>query len=415
MAKTEYEIIWKKGGWFEKGHFALVPKKSFGDKAGEALIGYLLIIAVFLFILSVILLSAPIWVVILGYQMVREKRYYSGFTSLFALGYFYMDISKKWVSSFLFFGYNDSEGKFSEGLFNLEYLHYLEIANIVSTGLGIGYIIDAVLISQYGKKFKDDRITTPQLAVYILPMLLCFFVSKSNLIKNNFHTEVAVSNESSEINDIDNKFVEVGNSEDTIKNQIDSTNYAYPNDTIERYTILKRISVYRGKPNTFCIQDTLSKKYGIVDKDGKVILPLEYDGVDDGIIDGKIQYGPMDYFYEDYMIVCKNGKYGTIDPNYNISIPFIYDEIDKFRNDEVAYCKRNGKWGMIDKKGKTIIAFKYDNAMTYGGVGMLKGYAVFKNGKNWGLIDMNENVIIDFLYNYPDEINSEAKKLGISW
>lgn len=410
MAKTEYEIIWKKGGWFEKGHFALVPKKAFGDKAGEALIGYLLIVAVVLFILSIILLTSPVWIVILGYQMIREKRYYAGLASLFALGYFYVDVSKKWLTSLLFFGYTDSEGKFTEGLFSLKYLQYLETMNIIAVGLGIGYIIDDILISQYGKKFKDDRVTMPQIFVYLLPMLLCFFVSKSNLIKNNFPTEVSVSNESTEINDIDNKFVEAGNSEDTIKNQIDSTNYAYPNDIPEKYTTLKRISVYRGKPNTFCVQDTISKKYGIIDNDGRIILPIEYDGVEIGMKDGELLYGPMDYFYVDYMIVSKAGKYGVIDNNYDIQIDFIYDEINKFRSDNITYAKLDGKWGIIDKKGNAFIKFKYDG-VSYAP----NGYAIFKKGISWGLIDIDENIVIDFLFNNPNDVYIEAKKLGIKW
>lgn len=183
MAKTEYDIVWKKGGWFEDGHFALVPKKSFGDKAGEALIGYVLILALLLFVFSLIALTSPLWIVIIGFQMVREKRYYTGIISLLALGYFYLDIKKQWITSFLFFGYTNDKGEIVNGLLNPKYLEHFEMINLIAVGLGLAYVIDAVLISKYGKKFNDDRITTPQLVIYFGGMVIGFLLSSSMKIE----------------------------------------------------------------------------------------------------------------------------------------------------------------------------------------------------------------------------------------
>lgn len=195
MAKTEYDIVWKKGGWFEDGHFTLVPKKSFGDKAGEALIGYVLMLAVLLFVFSLIALTSPLWITIIGFQMVREKRYYAGIISLFALGYFYLDIKKQWITSFLFFGYTDDKGEFVNGLLNPKYLEYFEMINLIAVGLGLAYVIDAVLISKYGKKFNDDRITTPQLVIYFVPMIICFLLSISMKIEGQVINGKAVEEE----------------------------------------------------------------------------------------------------------------------------------------------------------------------------------------------------------------------------
>lgn len=183
MAKTEYDIVWKKGGWFEDGHFALVPKKSLSDKAGEALIGYILMLAILLFVFSLIALTAPLWIVIIGFQMVREKRYYAGIISLLAMGYFYLDIKKQWITSFLFFGYTNDKGEIVNGLLNPKYLEHFEMINLIAVGLGLAYVIDTVLISKYGKKFNDDRITTPQLVIYFGGMVLGFLLSTSTKIE----------------------------------------------------------------------------------------------------------------------------------------------------------------------------------------------------------------------------------------
>ena len=42
-----------------------------------------------------------------------------------------------------------------------------------------------------------------------------------------------------------------------------------------------------------------------------------------------------------------NDKWGIIDKNVNVIVPFIFDDIE-FINDEVAFAKYNGKYGIID-------------------------------------------------------------------
>lgn len=180
-----YDIIWKKGSWFEKGGWVLKPRKSASEKAGETIVIYLILGAILFLILSIIVLTLPIWSVLIGLQMVREKRYIAGIISVCALGYFFIDINNQWLTSFIFTGNYNSEGEFSEGFFGLKNLEYLQKINLIAVGLGIGYIFDGVLISKYGKKYNDNRITKSQIIIYLFPVIMFSFFLMSDISYSN--------------------------------------------------------------------------------------------------------------------------------------------------------------------------------------------------------------------------------------
>ncbi|MDO4700882.1 MAG: WG repeat-containing protein [Moraxella sp.] len=84
-------------------------------------------------------------------------------------------------------------------------------------------------------------------------------------------------------------------------------------------------------------------KYGFVNKDGKVIIPLQYDGASD--------------FSEGVAAVKKNGKYGYIDKNGKAVIAFQYDYAGGFQNGQAQVGARDGKtpyYFYIDKAGKVL-------------------------------------------------------------
>ena len=92
-----------------------------------------------------------------------------------------------------------------------------------------------------------------------------------------------------------------------------------------------------------------NKKYGIVDLDNKIILPIEYDEISNWT-----EYGPRISKF-----IVKNGKTGLIDENtFKITVPPVYDEF-KYING-LIFAKKNNKAGIIDEKGKVICPFIYD-------------------------------------------------------
>lgn len=92
-----------------------------------------------------------------------------------------------------------------------------------------------------------------------------------------------------------------------------------------------------------------NKKYGIINIDKNVILPLEYDEISNWT-----EYGPRHSKF-----IVKNGKTGLIDhKSFKITIPPIYD---KFRYlNGLIFAKKESKAGIINEEGKALCDFIYD-------------------------------------------------------
>lgn len=184
-------------------------------------------------------------------------------------------------------------------------------------------------------------------------------------------------------------------------------------------------------------------KWGFIDKNGEVIVPIEYIFVNDynegfagviltkeildektnvlkkvlkwGFIDGKgnviipFLYDTAESFHEGLVGVVLNHKIGFIDKIGKVVIPFVYDYRSEMRFDKNGLVPvfQNNKHGVINKLGQTVLPFQYDNFIVY--YNTLAPYEksipnlyawVILNGK-WGGIDINGKPIIPIEFNYP--------------
>lgn len=129
--------------------------------------------------------------------------------------------------------------------------------------------------------------------------------------------------------------------------------------------------------------------YGVVDNDGTVYIPVEYDQIEfekegreykDNIYKckKKEKWGlvsstngillPCEYSSIEgngIWRTCKSGKYGYVQLNGTSSIttliPCIYESLGKYSVDSYIHATLKGKKGMIDSKNKIIIPFEYSN------------------------------------------------------
>ena len=136
--------------------------------------------------------------------------------------------------------------------------------------------------------------------------------------------------------------------------------------------------------------------YGIIDKNGKEIVPALYQEIKD--------------FSEGLAVVKLNDKYGFINRAGKLVIPLKYNSAESFSNGKayVKYANKNmyisvagkeyeqigdfseglavvesdGKYGFIDKTGKEVIPLKYDDAEEF-----YKGTAIITWKEKKGLID----------------------------
>jgi hypothetical protein len=160
---------------------------------------------------------------------------------------------------------------------------------------------------------------------------------------------------------------------------------------------------------------------GLIDKQGSLILPLEYYHMGDfydnltyihkerkrgyvnteGVIVIPIIYDwGTNNFQNGFVQIQLSEKEGFIDKTGKIVVPIEYipntfDYNSAFHSGVVA-VSQNNKWGFVDTTGKVVIPLKYDFA--WGVFDSL--VAVQKNGK-WGFIDLNNSVVIPIEYDSP--------------
>jgi len=176
-----------------------------------------------------------------------------------------------------------------------------------------------------------------------------------------------------------------------------------------------------------------ANKCGFVDKKGHAITQFIYDGVRDfqeeraavckdnkwGFIDGtgRMVVAPLyddvgDYFFGGYACVKQGKKFGAIDKNGKIVIPFKYDSMEHLNSniypdeypDELAFkaskfnekcfsVKSSGKWCVIDIRGNIIVPFVYSS------VEFNNGYAVVEKNEKYGIIDSTGNLVVPCVHN----------------
>jgi hypothetical protein len=93
-----------------------------------------------------------------------------------------------------------------------------------------------------------------------------------------------------------------------------------------------------------------NNKHGIIDYNGKIILPCVY----------KLIYG----FNYDRGIISGDSTSGYINENCQVVIPLKFQSVGIF-NLETAWVKMENKLGLIDTLGNIIIPFKYEYIFEY--------------------------------------------------
>jgi hypothetical protein len=77
------------------------------------------------------------------------------------------------------------------------------------------------------------------------------------------------------------------------------------------------------------------------------------------------------------IIVCKNNKYGLYSTNGKCIIPIEYDGIDNMGDNGLIPVLKNGKWGFINQNNEVVIDFKFIGRMC----SFSEGVAVFYSDK----------------------------------
>ncbi|THU41267.1 WG repeat-containing protein [Niastella caeni] len=142
-----------------------------------------------------------------------------------------------------------------------------------------------------------------------------------------------------------------------------------------------------------------NNKYGVIARDGNTILPVEYDALN--------RISIADSYNSPYLVGAKNGKKGMVDGvTGKARIEFIYDDLigtrrnsysstESFNNSIIAV--KNNKYGVIEMNGEVALPFVYDDLQYLNSFLVIAG----KNGK-YGVVDIynNNNVVLPFEYQF---------------
>lgn len=158
------------------------------------------------------------------------------------------------------------------------------------------------------------------------------------------------------------------------------------------------------------VEDRNTKKYGVMDRTGKITVPCKFDDFDFsnfkegvfvikkeghyGLIDEKgnlLTSVAYDYIFSYWTSgglakVRKDGKFGVLNRSGKEVIPCIYSGLE-LRYDGVISVKKGEKWYYIDEKGKSINPNEYDKTRP-----LSSGFTEVERDGKYGLIDMSGNL-----------------------
>ena len=183
-------------------------------------------------------------------------------------------------------------------------------------------------------------------------------------------------------------------------NIVDNSNNKLLND--------KYVYIEFFKDNLFIA--TQENRTGVIDANGKIIVPLKYGTVQkiekvDLLEAAEMENGKIDLIDEKGNIL-EGLEDASLEKNDEYIKIYSKDDAKYFKLDgtQVEYKelypsnslyakKQNGKWGFVNSNGNTVVDYIYDMVTEQNGK-----FAGIKSGELWGVIDENGNVILEPKY-----------------
>lgn len=159
------------------------------------------------------------------------------------------------------------------------------------------------------------------------------------------------------------------------------------------------VAVAHAQEGELHIRSNESDLRGVVDNNGKVIVPFEYQSIE--------HYDDKNRFLVSKKVGENVWHMGVLDEAGKVVVPVMYDQLQRVSNnndEDTHIAQRNGKWGYVNIiTGQVLIQPKYAglvvDSLSTDTQGM--GIALANNGEHWGVIDTNDKVLVPFEF---DEI-----------
>ena len=172
-------------------------------------------------------------------------------------------------------------------------------------------------------------------------------------------------------------------------------------------------------------------KYGLINFDGKEVIPTEYDEItvipqiensfkvkkDNkyGIVDSdgktviQAQYADIDVLGKDnksgFIVKTDNGKYGIVDYSNTLILEAKYDSVEKVYGNDMYVVTENGKQKLVNKSGNDVLTDGFDSIKQI--LANQENAVIFKKSGKYGVIKTTGEILID-----PQYDNLEETKVG---
>ncbi|MGB0523610.1 MAG: WG repeat-containing protein [Flammeovirgaceae bacterium] len=122
----------------------------------------------------------------------------------------------------------------------------------------------------------------------------------------------------------------------------------------------------------------IGSKFGFIDENAQLVIPLAYDIVSE--------------FKEGYAIAKKDGKFGCLKPDGTVALPISFDGIGQPRQGVVRVKKgrgRTGKWALYTLNNTALTEFIYDTIDEFE-----NGEAIMRRAGKWGVINTQGKEVV---------------------
>lgn len=144
-----------------------------------------------------------------------------------------------------------------------------------------------------------------------------------------------------------------------------------------------------------------NKKYGYIDENGNLTIPVEYDGLFEikttNIFDDETnEYVEADF--SNYLRAVKDDKQGIIDKQGNIIINLQYDYISTYSKDAFV-VENDSKLGIVNKNNELVKGYVEGNLTSNNLFGKYLIYLKYENEQaKKGVLDRNLNIVLEPIY-----------------
>lgn len=145
-------------------------------------------------------------------------------------------------------------------------------------------------------------------------------------------------------------------------------------------------------------------KFGIIKTDGNTFIPAQYDLIE--IYNNNGDPNPQFYRFQ------KGNVFGLLNKNLKIiatSNEEFFDDTYSNKIKYISFKNNKGKFGLVDHEGIVKIPFVYDESLDFKG----ENFSIAKRNNRFGIIDLNHKVLIPFNYKWITQLDLDDQNLFI--